>query len=129
MNARGKSYCLVKADQVNFCWTPNSDKVALVPFPDDAGLSVNYQSADLGCNQLFRQLEGEKKQMYLYRLAVEVMTEDKVDAKTVHNCLMHVSEYHEKMPESYLWTLLTIAQGNQELINMWKEKANLTTTL
>lgn len=86
-------------DARNFmlCATPNSDRAALVPWPDYAGASDEYEYTLLACSEAFRSLgfEGRKKMIFIE--AMHLIVGDGVDPQALHKALLGLPEYRDAL--------------------------------
>lgn len=82
-----------------YCWTPGTDKVALIPWPDRAGRSAAYQRTAGACFSHQHDASFQERQVIVLADALAMIVRDKCDPKAVHLALMGLEEYASAMAE------------------------------
>ena len=80
-----------------FCWTPETDQAALVPWPDTRNLSGKYTFTALACYANFRRMTFEGRKTQILCEAIHAIVRDRVPADVVHRVLLPLAEYQEAM--------------------------------
>lgn len=82
---------LVPASAVALCWTPHSEDIELIPWPDGAGRSAAYSHRALGDE--CRNMDEVEVTALLCALSVYLCNVDRMRPTSVHRELMRVKEY------------------------------------
>ena len=82
------------------CWTPGTDRVKVVPWPDTGGLSDGYSMTALACwSYMRRGLSFEKRKAIVFCEAVHLMVRDNVPPAAVHEALLALDEYRDGLAD------------------------------
>lgn len=83
----------MNATNAMLCWDPDSDHVALLPWPDTARRSDRYRMTTLACNAELHQMTLEQRKTQVFIEAMHLIIRDNCDPKAVHRALMGLDEY------------------------------------
>jgi len=75
------------------CWTPGTDKVGLVAWPDSCGTSNGYDFTWGACCSEVQKASFEKRKAMAFIEAVHLIVGDKCPADAVHRALLGLEEY------------------------------------
>lgn len=89
----------VDSRTVMFCWTPESDQAALVPWPDTKGVSFRYACSALACWASFHDLTFEQRKTVILSEAIHAIVGDRVTPDAVHRALLPLAEYRDAMAD------------------------------
>lgn len=81
------------------CWTPGTDEVALVPWPDVTRRSDNYECSTLACNTDIQQGGFAYRKMAVFVEAVHLVIRDECDPQAVHRALLGLEEYRDGLSD------------------------------
>ncbi len=81
------------------CWTPNSNQVALVPWPDTERRSDSYDSTCLACDSCIQGASFAKRKLIVYVEALKLVVRDGVDPLALHRALLPLREYRSGLAE------------------------------
>jgi hypothetical protein len=84
-----------KKDATNhmLCWTPGTDQVALIPWPDTISLSDAYHCSTLACWSGAQEASLEKRIKWVFIEATHLIVHDGCDPAAVHKALSELDEY------------------------------------
>lgn len=82
-----------------FCYTPETADMALIPWPDERGLSDAYDFSTLACYARVDAMTDTERHAFVLAEAVCAMTRDGCPPAAVHACLLGLKEYRDAMPE------------------------------
>ena len=80
-----------------FCWIPETDQAALVPWPDTRRLSDRYEYSALACNANFHRMSFQGRKTQILCEAIHAIVRDRVPADVVHRVLLPLAEYRDAM--------------------------------
>lgn len=83
------------------CWTPNSDQVALVPWPDNIGRSRRYHRTGGAAFVYLQEGSFELRKLRVFIDAVHLIIRDHVDPQAVHKALYELDEYRDGLSEDF----------------------------
>ncbi|MBL0563131.1 MULTISPECIES: hypothetical protein [Aeromonas] len=83
----------VDSTMVMLCWNPNSPEIALVPWPDQAMVSHQYQNSSLACERDIQEMTFEQRQQAVMAEAIKLVERDGCPADVVHRVLSGLAEY------------------------------------
>lgn len=76
------------------CWTPDTDQVALVPWPDRiGGRSDRYQMTALACDARLQRMSFPERMAVVFAEAMHLIVRDGCDPRAVHRALLGLDEY------------------------------------
>jgi len=75
------------------CWNCNSNEVALVPWPDNQGLSNKYEMTGLACYEHVRNASFAMRKAIVFIEAMHLIVRDGVDPTALHSVLLNLEEY------------------------------------
>jgi len=74
-------------------WTPDTDKVAVIAWPDHSGESDDYLMSALGCWKDMREMDALNRTIVVLSEALSLIIRDNVPAHAVHNAMLSLEEY------------------------------------
>lgn len=82
-----------------FCWTPESNNCALIPWPDTSDLQTDrgLEFSALACYSYFQELNFEQRKAVIFYEAMHAIIRDKVPAEVVHETLLPLAEYQDAL--------------------------------
>ena len=90
------------AKNMMLCWNINSDKVKLVPWPDNARLSDPYERTSMGCYSVTKKMTFEQLKTQCFIEAMHLIIRDGCDPHAVHRALLGCAEYRDGLAEDVL---------------------------
>lgn len=90
---------LMQATEVILCWTPNTDRVVLVPWPDTSRHSDGFECTALACDADMHSLNFEERGKRVYVQAWHLVAFDGVPVLAVHQALLPLDEYRDGLAE------------------------------
>jgi hypothetical protein len=87
------------------CWTPpietadGNGMIALVPWPDKAGLSDSYLMSGLAAYRHVHQGTFERRKLHCLILAVQLIIRDGMDPQQVHEAFLDLREYVDALAD------------------------------
>lgn len=88
----------VTAKEVILCWTPGTDQVALVEWPDQTRASDQFKSTGLACYTHIHELSFEQRKTDIFVAATCLVVRDRCDPMAVHRALSGLKEYCDGCP-------------------------------
>ena len=85
----------MNAGQMMLCWTPDTDKVALVRWPDTCGASKAYLCSALACDFAVHEMTFEQRKTMVFIEAMHLIIRDGCAARAVHRALLGLEEYRD----------------------------------
>lgn len=85
----------MNATDTMLCWTPGTDEVALVPWPDSRGRSDRYRMTTLACTFDMKKMTFEQRKAIVYIEAMHLIVRDHCDPLAVHRALLDLDEYRD----------------------------------
>ena len=77
------------------CWKHNSADVALIPWPDNKGLSNRFDSTVGACFSDIQKATFTIRKLHAYLEFVNMVIGDNVCPKAAHNALFELEEYFD----------------------------------
>ncbi len=96
------------------CWDFDSDRVALVPWPDTRRLSDAYDCTSLACYTEIQDMDFEARKKAVFIEAMHLIVRDGCDPLAVHRALLGLEEYRDGLAEDALWLNPRKAEGRVE---------------
>ena len=87
----------MNAANAMLCWDPDSDRVALVEWPDASRKSDSYEMTGLACYTAIRDMDHERRKAVVFIEAMHLIVRDKVDPMALHRALLGLDEYRDGM--------------------------------
>ncbi|WP_455233306.1 hypothetical protein [Geopseudomonas aromaticivorans] len=81
------------ATEAMLCWTPGTDSVALVPWPDTRGLSDHFEASSLACWDYVQKMDFRQRQILVLIEATHLMVSEGCSPQAVHRALCGLREY------------------------------------
>jgi prophage regulatory protein len=79
------------------CWTPGTDQVEIVSYPDVRNLSKKFERFSLACFTRVRRMNFEQRKLQIFIDAMHLIVRDKCDPDAVHRALINLEEYRDAM--------------------------------
>ena len=92
------------AKNTMLCWTPGTNQIKLVSWPDPEGHSKKYSMFVLACFSNFRKKSFKERSEIVYHEAMVLIIRDKCPPAFVHKTLMGLKEYVYGLPDDMLST-------------------------
>ena len=83
------------------CWD-YAGKVGLVPWPDERGLSDEYEMSHGACWFHVQELSFEQRKCLAFIEATILIVRDKCDPQAVHQAFLGLEEYAHGLPDEML---------------------------
>ena len=77
------------------CWTPGTDQVAVVPWPDTDQLSDAYTCTSLAWWTHIQAMTFEQRKAEVFIDAVHLIVRDNIPPLAVHKALLALDEYRD----------------------------------
>lgn len=86
---------MLNAQNAMLCWTPNTDQVALVAWPEGVDASRKFERSGLACYPEVRALPFEQRKTAVFIEAMHLIVRDGCEPKAVHAALLGLEEYRD----------------------------------
>lgn len=86
---------LLSATTSMWCWTPKTDLVCVIPWPDLTAISTAYEMTAGACYAFVHRLTPEQRQQYVVGEALRLMTHYRCDGPAVHAAFSAIREYRD----------------------------------
>lgn len=81
------------------CWDADGNRVRRVPWPDQIGLSDDYDFCIGACDYVFQKADFEKRKGLLYINAMHMIVRDGCDPVAVHKAMLGFDEYRDGLSD------------------------------
>ena len=100
---RGGDRGYMNATNAMLCWNPESNEVALIPWPDTERRSEKYLMSSLAAYADVRKMTFEQRKAKVFIEAAHLIVRDGCDPASVHFALLGLEEYRDGCAPDMPW--------------------------
>ena len=85
----------MKFTEAMICWNPDTDKIAVVPWPDQKRWSKQYQATTGACEARLHDMDEAQRGRMLFIHFNTIVVGDHVGVEAAHQAFLEIDEYRQ----------------------------------